>query len=254
MKNWNGHEIACARSKGGVTVVAHPFDNLIRTGCHSWPPAEIVQKMYQSRQVRAFVGNDLDTCKSGIGYYCDLQSLHSEDAITWSVFGTASRAPRPKLEQWLADLCKLLELSDVRVEDAEVNLWRRIPHPDTLVSGGPEIDFSISTSNAIILGEAKWLSGVGTAQGKNKDKDQIQLRGEFLKEYGPKLFPGRSQFVVLGTSLFQESFEDTTPKGVAFCQCTWADICSLTSHPIADEVRRYFEWKERHRRTPNRVK
>lgn len=43
--------------------------------------------------------------------------------------------------------------------------------------------------NALILGEAKWQSEVGTAQGKKKDKDQIQLRGEFLKKYGMRLFP-----------------------------------------------------------------
>jgi hypothetical protein len=74
-------------------VVAHPFDNLIRTGCQPWLAPEIVQKLYQSRQVRAFTGEDLKRCRSGIGFYCDLQSINSEDSITWSVFGTVARAP-----------------------------------------------------------------------------------------------------------------------------------------------------------------
>ncbi len=56
MKDWNQASIACAHSKGGVTVTAHPFDNLIRNGCSPWPPPEIVQKLYQSRQIRAFTG------------------------------------------------------------------------------------------------------------------------------------------------------------------------------------------------------
>jgi hypothetical protein len=33
IKDWNGKEIAFAQSRGGVGVVAHPFDNLIQTGC-----------------------------------------------------------------------------------------------------------------------------------------------------------------------------------------------------------------------------
>lgn len=251
MKDWNGNEIACAHSKGGVTVVAHPFDNLIRTGCHLWPPAEIVQKLYQSRQVRAFAGDDLTICTSGVGYYCDLQSIHSEDAITWSVFGTAARAPQPILQAWLADLFKLIDLPGVQTEDAEVFLWRRLPHPDNLVPGGPEIDVGISAANALILGEAKWQSGVGAAQGKEKDKDQMQLRGEFLKKYGPKLYPTRPQRVVVGISLFPDVFADTTPEGIAFRSTTWEDICSLPSHPLAPEVQRYFKWKRDNTRIAN---
>ncbi len=244
MKDWNEKEIVCAHSKRSVTVFAHPFDNLIQTGCFPWPPPEIVQKLYKSRQERAFDGNEITTCKSGIGYYCDLQSIHSEDAITWSVFGTASRAQQPKLEAWLADLFKLTDLSGAKTEHAEVFLWRRVPHPDNLVPGGPEIDVGISTTNTLILGEAKWQSGVGAAQGENQDKDQIQLRGEFLKKYGPKFYPDRSQLVVLGISLFSKAFVDTTPEGILFRSVTWEEICSLSSHPIAEEVKRYFEWKK----------
>ena len=80
MLDWNGRAIPVARSKGGVKAVSHPYDNLIRTGFTAWPPPEIVQKLYKSRQSRAFDGKDLDVATSGLGYYCDLQSLHSEDA------------------------------------------------------------------------------------------------------------------------------------------------------------------------------
>ena len=251
MKDWNQTEIACARSKGGVIVTAHPFDNLIRTGCTPWPPPEIVQKLYQSRQVRAFTGKDERICKSGLGFYCDLQSIHSEDAITWSVFGTVGRTPQPDLEAWIAELFRLVDLPGLQAEGAEVFLWHRVPHPDTLVPGGPEIDVGISTANAIILGEAKWQSGVGVAQGKMRDKDQIQLRGEFLKKYGPSLFPNRSVFVVLGISLFPDVFKDTTPEGIIFRSTTWEDICSLPSHPHAEELGRYYRWKREHTRISN---
>ena len=244
MKDWNHNEIACLQSKGGVTVTTHPYHNLIRSGCEPWPPPEIVQKLYKSSQIRAFSEEDKAICMSGLGFYCDLQSIHSEDAITWSVFGTVAHAPQPELESWLGDLMDLLDLSDVDTTGADIFLWRRIPHPDTLVQGGPEIDVGISTCNALILGEAKWRSGVGAAQGKNKDKDQIQLRGEFLRNYASKFYSSCSEFVVLGISLFEGAFEDTTPEDVTFRCATWEQICSLQSHPQAEELGRYFAWKK----------
>jgi hypothetical protein len=143
----------------------------------------------------------------------------------------------------------MLDLPGVRTEDAEIFLWRRIPHPDTLGPGGPEIDVGIATANALILIEAKWLSGVGAAQGKKKDKDQIQLRGEFLAKYAASLFPNRSRLAVVGISLSRHAFADTTPEGVAFRSATWEAICSLTTHPLGDEVRRYFAWKMEHTRS-----
>lgn len=71
-----------------------------------------------------------------------------------------------EVEVWLADLFRLLDLPGIQTDDAEVFLWRRIPHPDTLVPGGPEIDVGILTSNALILGEAKCRSGVFTTSDK----------------------------------------------------------------------------------------
>jgi hypothetical protein len=243
MKDWNGKEIPFAVSKGGVRVVAHPFDNLIQTGYDPWPPPEIIQKLYESRQIRAFDGAQRAICESGLGYYCDLQSLNSEDAITWSVFGTVALSEKHLLEKWLVDLFHLLDLEDATTDKAEIFLWRRIPHPDTLVSGGPEIDFGIITRNTVILGEAKWRSGVGTAQGKMKDKDQIQLRGEFLEKYGQRFFPTSSTRAVVCVSLLPDTFANNVPSGITFRATTWEQVCSLPSHPCAAEVQRYFEWK-----------
>ena len=231
MKNWNQVEIACAHSKGGVIVTAHPYDNLIQSGCTIWPPPEIVQKLYQSRQIRAFFGEDEKICTSGLGFYCDLQSIHSEDAITWSVFGTAARASKPDLKVWLTDFMSILGLPDVNTDNAEIFLWRRLPHPDTLVPGGPEIDAGIMTANGLLLVEAKWQSGVGTAQGKSHDKDQIQLRSEFLKKYAVQLFPHHSKFAVIGISLFTDAFHDTSPEGIAFR--------SITRERRKFEIRKY---------------
>lgn len=242
--DWNGNNITIAKSKGGVKVVSHPFSNLIKTGCEPWPPPEVVQKLYQSRQIRAFSGDDLTVCTSGLGYYCDLQSMHSEDAITWSVFGTASRAKQTELEGWLADLFKIIPLPNAQTKNAEIFLWRRIPHPHNLVPGGPEIDIGISTSNTLILCEAKWMSNIATSQGRNKDTDQVTLRVEYLKKYGTRIYPKDTQLVVLGISLLSQMFTNTTTDNILIKSVTWEQICSLNSHPIADEIKRYFEWKK----------
>ena len=243
MKDWNGRNIEFANSKGGVIAVANPFDNLISKNCVPWPPPEIVQKLYQSRQVRAFQGAQCSICTKKLGYYCDLQSLHSEDAITWSVFGTVAYSSLSERENWASQFFKLLDISDAVSTNAVIFLWRRIPHPDTLVSGGPELDFGIITDNTLILGEAKWQSGVGSAQGKKKNKDQIQLRGEFLKKYGKIIFPLLKVQIVVGVGLSQNAFNNTVPKGVSFLSTTWEDICSIQAHPHFDEIQRYYKWK-----------
>jgi hypothetical protein len=119
MKDWNDKKIATAQSKGGVLVVADPLENVISTGCSPWPAMEIVQKLYESRQVRAFNDEQRAICTSGLGYYCDLQSLHSEDVITWSVFGTVARSDRPVREAWASEFLRLIGL-DGTVSPASV--------------------------------------------------------------------------------------------------------------------------------------
>jgi len=275
MKNWNQQEVEILTSKGGVIALANPYDNLISTGIEPWPPAEVVQKLYQSRHEGAFPEEQKEKLQKFNGYYSDLQSIHSEDAITWSVFGTIAHAPNEKRKVFIAELLQSLGLSFAAVDNSEIFLWRRVPHPDTLVSGGPEIDFGILTNDTLLLGEAKWKASVGTAQGKNKDKDQIQLRVEFLQKYAPKLYSGVRHFIVLGVGLkndVAEQYSDKvvnqhgrtmsagqsqpvksrTPAWPCSCQrdsrvkvidATWRDICGLKSHPNHDELQRYLAWK-----------
>jgi hypothetical protein len=46
-----------------------------------WPPPPVVQKLYESRQSRAFAEPELAAAIEVLGFYSDLQSLNSEDAI-----------------------------------------------------------------------------------------------------------------------------------------------------------------------------
>jgi hypothetical protein len=125
-----------------------------------------------------------------------------------------------------------------------------VPHPDTLVSGGPEIDFGIQSDDLFLLGEAKWLSGLGKGQGVSGDKDQLLLRREFCEKYGRRLLPDCRRFVVLGLSPDGQLFEsvDTTSDGVSLHlrSVGWQEVCGLAEHPLSDELTSYLEWKSAH--------
>lgn len=247
--NWRGQSIKVASSKGGTLAVVNPKDNLITSGITLWPPPEIVQKLYQSRHEDAFAETDLEAVKSALGFYSDLQSLNSEDAITWSVFGTLAYADNSTKCAFVTALFDLLSIPISPVADANIWLWRRIPHPQTLDSGGPEIDFGIETEQAILFGEAKWLSGVGQAQGKTGEKDQISLRREFFEKYGKAIFGSLSHYIVFVVSLYGNVLKandvNLGDATLHFRDATWDSICNITSHPAHDELVRYLEWKKR---------
>jgi hypothetical protein len=250
MLNWRGTEVEVARSAGGVLALSTPWENLRHTGVQPWPPPELIQKMYQSRHTAAFRGPEAAIATKALGFYSDLQSLHSEDAITWSVFGPIVYGTEAVRAAFAAALLRLIGLPGERVSAATVWLWRRLPHPDSLVPGGPEVDFGIQTDDVFLLGEAKWLSAVGASQGIDRNKDQFTLRREFCAKYGRRLIPGCRHFVVLAVSLAGSLIPtvDTEADGVALHarDAVWKDVVGLDAHPEASELRAYFSWKLSH--------
>lgn len=248
IQDWHGESMEVARSGGGVLAAVNPWHNVIRTGVRPWPAPELIQKIYQSRQVRAFSGDEHRFVTATLGFYSDLQSIHSEDAITWSVFGPVIYAAATVREAFVRDLLAVIGVPAVAT-NAHIWLWRRLPHPDTLVPGGPEIDFGVQTDDLFLLGEAKWRSSVGTAQGVNRDKDQVTLRREFCEKYGRRLLPTVKHFVVLGVSWKGGITIETQSESVGVClyarDCTWQALAEISSHPCHGELRRYLEWKSR---------
>lgn len=234
IKNWNNVDIEIVESKGGVKATINPYDNLIKTNILPWPPSEIIQKLYLSNHQNSFDNSIV----WDIGYYSDIQSLNSEDAITWSYFGTLAYADITVKVKFLQNLLKLLQISyNGTIEQVEISLWSRIPHPDTLVSGGPELDFTIQSEKVFLIGEAKWLSGISVNQGKKKDKDQIELREDFLIKYSPKIFPELDIAKVLCLSFNSSNHQSAL-------NLTWQDLIYANIHPLNDEVIRYYEWKK----------
>lgn len=239
IKNWNDQVVAVIRSAGGVLATYNPFDNLMHDNIFPFPTPEIVQKLYKSRHERAF-NEDI---KSSIGYYTDLQSLNSEDVITWSVFGTLMYSDSHSAINFTKKLFSILQL-DTTFTAANIWLWRRIPHPDTGVSGGPEIDFGLQTENTLVLGEAKWLSKVGKMQGKKQDKDQIDLRIEFVDKYGKVIWPSINEYAILGLSLDKSVMTEKYSTSIKLLDLSWDEICGIELHPKYESIQKYLEWKK----------
>lgn len=249
IKDWSGNPIEIAKSKGGVLAVADPWNNVIKTGVRPWPPPELMQKVYKSRQVRAYTESELEIATARLGFYSDLQSLHSEDAITWGIFGPVAYASPPVRSTFVKEFLALIDVQGSS-SNASVWLWRRIPHPDDLVPGGPEIDFGIQTDEVFLLGEAKWRSSIATAQGVSRNKDQITLRREFCQKYGRRLLAGIDRFVILGVSLkggmVPNADDEIDGASLHIRDTTWEAVAGIVSHPCAEEVQEYLQWKARH--------
>lgn len=247
VKDW-WNEIELVESSGGVRAAVNPWDGVVHGGVDPWPPPELVQKLYKSNHAAAFVGTGSAATRF-LGYYSDLQSVHSEDAVTWSLFGPIAYADSTVRANFTT---QLLELLGIRrsVSIARLWLWRRLPHPDTRVSGGPEIDFGIQTTDTLILGESKWRSGFGARQGASRDKDQIQLRVEYCLKHGSEVFPHVTQFIVLavgrGSKLLSDEHRALGGGKVLMHETTWEKLGGLTANPFANEFRAQLAWRNKY--------
>ncbi len=221
------------------------MEGLLRGGVPLWPALEVVQKLYKSIHQQSYRGEDLKAVSERLGYYCDLQSVHSEDAITWNVFGPIVYATEETRIAFCTKLFSLIDPSLRPPNSATISLWRRVPHPDTFGSGGPEIDVFLQTPEVVVVGEAKWLSSVGSGQGVNKNKDQITLRKEFFEKLGQNIYSTGTMFVILGISFDDMDMDTyTSDDKVLFRNVFWEDVCNIKPHPAAAELPKYYQWKK----------
>src|SRR5215469_11562857 len=154
LKDWNNKIVSAVRSKGGVIAFPDFADNLLRIDRGAWPPPEVMQKLYKSEKLWAFGEDDQEFLCEKLGYYCDLQSVHSEDAMQWSYFGPliyGTEADRLQFAQWLRGI---LNLGVPEPSSCYITMWRRLPHPDNGTPNGPEVDLLIATDTFVLVIES----------------------------------------------------------------------------------------------------
>lgn len=248
---WRTDYVSAVRSTGGTYALLDYCDNFLVPTNLPWPPPELAQKLFQSQKLDHFPEDAHPHLVARLGHYCDLQSIHSEDALTWNVFGNASHKPMAARSRFSTSL--LARLGEFEQGDsAHIWLWRRLPHPETLGSNGPELDFGVHVGRTLILGESKWHGTVSQGQGLGKDQNQIQIRLGFLRRSGRLLFPDVRRFIFLGLSIKGTLLEEETfhEDGIAFRQANlcWQDMLDIVPEEDLEAYARYLAWKVQHGR------
>ncbi len=246
IRHWKPERnLTVAHSRSGIRVTASPLDNLVRGAHPLWPTPELLQKFYGNDRFKGRTPEDDAHARSGLGHYCDLQSLNSEDAVTFSFFGTLQSLGVEDRRETIGRLFERLGLPPLS-PPVTTWLWRRLPHPEKVAStGGPEIDFGLLSTDTLVLGESKWNSPLGDAQGVNKDRTQLDLRLAYCAELGPKALCSVCQWVVLGIARRPDLLAATTSgPGTKVVSLCWQDLPALFPPSIRAELEDYLAWKD----------
>ena len=152
IERWDGREMHGVRSRGSSVFAALDWRDLVlATGS----PIE-AKAVLPSKQLRSFSSEAQRYLTQCDGRYCDLQSINSEDTVTWSVFGVCP------VELWAGDLLNLAFGQMKRPSNWTVRFWARLSHPETGVTGhGPEADLTLEADGDWFFAiEAKWRNDI----------------------------------------------------------------------------------------------
>lgn len=246
IEDWSGRSIRVEASHGGVLATADFANNLLPMG--DCIPPFLIQKLFDAKRDHCFEPSAQRVLTEKLGFYSDLQSINSEDAITASYFGLlamASPETQTRFSNWLLERLNL----SVRNSTCIVDLWRRVPHPQSDGMGGPELDFILSGDRCQLVGETKWGSSEGRGQGIYKDKGQLELRVDYLQGLARRMAPCTAK-VLLCIFESPNSFPNRPPSTseVLVEFMTWTDLAEFEEHPRAAEFSRYLAWKRQHLR------
>ncbi|MDR2176595.1 MAG: hypothetical protein LBP20_00955, partial [Treponema sp.] len=193
--NYEEIEIIPSKGSSGAGAVVPIKDNILLPEFVTWPPRELNSKLTKSKHLEDFETKYHQKLIQELGYYCDLASIKSEDAMTWSLFGFISKMKQKIQNNFYNEFLKKLNYGGDEIVSME--LWKTLPHPETPNKKGPEIDVFMAGEKYYILTECKWTSDVEKKQGKGKNLDQMQIRNMFKNGIGKSIFPGKEGIIVL---------------------------------------------------------
>ena len=246
IRHWQpGRTLIVAHCRSGIRVTAHPSDNLVRGPHPVWPTPELLQKYYANDRFKGRSPEDDAFARSALGHYCDLQSLNSEDAVTFSLFRTLACLQAQERNETIVRLFERIGLPSPTTP-VTTWLWRRLPHPEKPTStGGPEIDFGLLSTDVMVIGESKWNSPLGAAQGVNKDRTQLDLRVAWCTELGPRALPEVQRWVILGIARRPDLMETSGVGATSMVvNLRWQDLPPLFPASIRTELEEYLAWKD----------
>lgn len=255
---FDGRQVGVRYSSGSqVPYLERWEDNVLHPrGGADWPPALLKQVNGYVARRSWFSDEDADALAVRLGRISKFQSIRSEDALTWSWFGTLSCAGPPARQAVTQWLYARLGLQLTASADPAVDQWMRVAHPNAPQSpNGPELDARVDDPQvALIYVEAKWEAAIGTGKGASEGvfDDQVVLRRDSMRA-DPALANDHRNFVVLGVSrqgpdlsLYVETEQDPPLRRVTVAWLTWQDLAACEAHPLAPEFRAYLEWKQTH--------
>lgn len=244
MKDWNSIDIEVIKNLSGKIFTLHPDQNLVKNGKGRWPPPEISLKNQEKYCKTIDLHIDPEALKkSALGYYCEMQSLSSVSAITWSTFGTIAREPQEAIEKWLNEFFSKAGLKGIDTKDAQIFLWRQLPTNEKgKEKNRSEISVGISTANALILVLTCWVEDI-----KEEIAKQIASLDSFLCREESTLNMHTKETSMVGISYSKGFYNDIkTPENCKFRQITWKEVCCLKERCNSDELKRYYDWKQKH--------
>lgn len=207
IRGWRGQDIVGARSRSSGDFWARDWRDLVldTTGAIENKARERAGRAGSWFDAEAF--ELLRTVDSGC---CYLQSIKSEDTVTWAAFG-----PRVGNAALNSGLDRAFG-SASRPQEWNRSLWRRWPHPETgKAQNGPEPDAVLINAPWCYVVEAKWLADLDDTQGSDGGLGQMILRAEIAKSEGPDplrrgvliVVPGPSRYPHARAGAFANYFE-----------------------------------------------
>jgi hypothetical protein len=250
IRGWNNDEVEAFRSTGsGVIAFCDWEANLLRGDATPCPPVELAHQLTNRGIASAYAPQDLARLTERLGYLSKFQSINSEDALTWSWFGTLAYSPESARAAVFDWLCEQIGVSGEPGSACAIELWPSVANPYHPGRKGPELDARISGDRALVYVEAKWHAKIGPGKGpKGGVTDQVALRRASLRT-DPALANDARPFVVLVVSLddIDENTlvpeEDPTAREVLMRWLKWQDLAQCDAHPLAQDFRRYLDWK-----------